>query len=1381
MGRTGINFRKRSLFASLACFVAAGAIAVPPSFEHFDQRDGLSNNSVMGILQDTQGFMWFATENGLNRFDGYEFRQYHGDRRDPGALPGDWIWEIAQDAAGDLWLATEGGGLVRWEHQRDRFTAYRSGPDGLPSDLVRAVMTDPRGVVWAGTRQDGLVRLDPGSGAITHYRHEFDDPASLGNDMIYALHAGRDGEIWVGTDAGLDLLDSDTGAFTHFRHDPNDTSTLSNGRVIDIEQDHTGALWIGTFGGGVNRLDPETGEFERYRHDRNDTASLSANIVRVVFEDSQRRLWVGTEDGLNVFDRDTETFERFYHDDADPASLADSDVMSIYEDRGGNLWFGTRAGGVSKWNPRAAMFGFFRGNWLESSEVTSFATEDDGVWIGTMGAGLKWFDLQTGEVRHYRHDPSTPGGITDDLVMSLLRDRDGYLWIGTMTGGLNRMDPAREHVTVFRHDPNDATTLGADGIMSMMQDQQGKIWIGTFGGGVSRYDPDRGRFERFVHDPNRPGSLTGSRATSIVQHPNGDIWIGTDGDGLNRFNADDGTFTNFRFDRNDSGSLSGNAVFSMHIDAAGRLWVGTAGQGLDRVESPAAAPADVRFENVPLVREHSGDSIFGIHSDRAGRLWLSTNQGLAIYEPEAGTLRALHHEDGIQGDDFNFGAHHRAADGRLFFGGTQGFNAFDPMSIEPDERSIPVVLTGFEIANRSVARDRPYELLDAIELDYRDKVATFEFAGLDFAHPRRIRYAYKLDNFDSDWSEIGNRHRVTYTNLDAGNYVLRVKAANGDASFSTVGLTLPIRVRPGPWATAWAYGIYAAIALLLGAFGWYLHQRRLERGANYRDELEREVSARTREIEIKNVRLEELSRAKSDFLARMSHEIRTPLNGVLGMAELLTATANHEDRRSFASTMRSSAESLIDIINDVLDVSKIEAGKLEIAQVVFDLGELIDGTLAILDAAARDKGLDLSFDASTDTRRLVVGDPLRLRQVLVNLVGNAIKFTDEGEVLVRCVEQPAGGDAIGFRFEVSDTGIGISADKQEQIFDAFTQEDDTTMRRYGGTGLGLAISRQLVELMGGEIGVHSALGEGATFWFTLLCAPAPAGFPAVDAAELDATRYRMGEQTVNGELSGLTGRVLLVEDTRVNQAVVAAMLRRLGCTADVVADGAAAIDKVRAATFDLILMDSHMPILDGMRATQAIRAQEADGTRVPIVALTADVRADHLERCLAAGMNACLTKPFTLKELHTVLAHWMKKNGNGVAPAPEVSVPEWPATSTVINLERLRAVFPPGEEDGIREVVTAFLEDSAELVDAIDAALDRGEAELVRTSGHALKSNSGEVGAEALVNICRALEQAAAGGDLDEARAQYKALQRLYPDVVAALEAELRKGSNTRT
>jgi len=1073
------------LYALLVASPALASRAAPLVVDHIAPEDGLSQSTVMDILQDSQGFLWFATENGLDRYDGYEITQYNRDRGNPASLSSDYIWQIAEDADHNLWLATDGGGLVRWDRQTDAFTSYRHDPEdptSIASNAVRTVLVANDGWVWAGTRGGGLNRLDPISGAFTRFRQDPADDDTLSADSVVALYEDRLGRFWVGTESGLNRFLPASGDFVRYHHDADIADSLSGNNIISLYEDSNGSLWVGTLANGVNRHDPATGSFERFEHRPADPASLSNNHVRTVLEDNKGRLWIGTEDGLNLLHRRTGTFTRYHGDPNDQFSLNDSYVMALYQDRGGVLWIGTRGAGVARWNPRSWSLGHFRDAGLDGAYVMAFADDGNGnTWVGTVGAGLVNIHLGTGELRRLGEEIE----LSDDRVMSLLRARDGVLWVGTLAGGLNRYDPATDNLTVFRADATDPASLSADGVMSLYEDRKGNIWIGTFGGGLNRFDRQTQTFQRYFNGPDMPSDLANARVTTIFEDTAGAVWVGTDGGGLTRLDVKDGSVLRFRHDPDDPSSLSADTLYSLHVDLDGTLWAGTAGGGLDRVSRAPGSAAEYVFENFSRQSGLTSDVIYGIQPDGNGHLWLSGNFGLMSFTPDTGAVKAYHRSHGLQGEEFNFGAHHRGRDGRMYFGGNNGFNAFYPAGIEGGSTVPPLALTGLKILNAPTQTPKPYAVLDRLRLGFDDDVVTFEFAALDFVAPALNSYKYRLEGFDHSWNPIGNQRRVTYTDLDAGEYVFQVRAANSDGLWNDEGLSIAVSVDPPPWATVWAYGLYATLALALAWLALHWHVTRLRREEENSRRLEAMVHERTAELEVRNDELHDANRAKSDFLAKMSHEIRTPMNGVLGMTELLQNTSLTAKQDRFAGTIRQSAESLLQIINDILDFSKIEAGKLELGRQEFEFTQLVDETVDLLASTADKKGLTLVASPPPELQSTVIGDPLRLRQILVNLIGNAIKFTDAGDIVVRGSLVQETDEQVSIKVEVQDSGVGIRPERREQIFDSFAQADGSAVRAASGTGLGLSICKQLVELMGGRIGVQSKPGEGSTFWFTV--------------------------------------------------------------------------------------------------------------------------------------------------------------------------------------------------------------------------------------------------------------------------------------------------------
>jgi signal transduction histidine kinase/ligand-binding sensor domain-containing protein/CheY-like chemotaxis protein len=1186
-------------------------------FEHLTMRDGLSQSTVMSILQDSRGFLWLATESGLDRYDGYSIREYRRERGNEHGLVNDYVWKIAEDSRGDLWLATYGGGIARWDRRNDRFQQFRhdpANPDSLASDAVRTLLIDSNGRVWAANERHGLDVLDPQTGRARHYRTDPNNPRSLISDAVFALYADRAGRLWVGTDRGLTRYEPRT---DDFANDVGQAEALDGARVRALLEDHTGALWIGTFDGGLRRLDPRTGQVTSFRHDDNDPRSLSNDRVRAIMQDDAQRLWIATSDGLNLFDYTSQTFVRYSREVDNPHSLRDDDVMSLYQDRGGVLWVGTRAGGASHWSPRSWALGHYRSKLIGNNAVNTFADDGAGtVWVGTSD-GLVEIDTDTRSEQRYTSTSQGALRLADNSVMALLHDRDGALWIGSMTGGLQRFDPQRTAARSYRHDATDPASLPADGVMCLYEDSDGNLWVGTFGGGIARIERGTGRLTRYPHGADSNG-LSSPRASAIAEDLRGNLWIGTIGGGLNLLDRRTGQFYHYRRNDRDPSSLSDDTIYAVHVDAAGTVWVGTAGGGLDKVIGGSDRPDTVHFESEARLANMPSKVVYGIESDAQGGLWLSTNNGLVQLDPRSRSSHLLREPHGLQADEFNFNAHYRGRDGTLYFGGNGGFNAFLPEIAPPTAPPPRLALTSVAVLNERLPFSQLPGATRALPLDHDDKLVTFEFAALDFVSPANNRYRYRLEGFDPGWVDAGPVHRATYANLDAGEYTFRVQARNADGVWSEQDLTIPVHVAAAPWNTSTARVLYAAVILFIFAYVWRLQRLKRERERNYSRELEHMVKVRTHELEERNHQLQVLSRAKSDFVARMNHELRTPMNGVLGMSELLLDTRLDAVQRRFVEGIHRSADSLLAIVDDVLDFSKLEAGRLQLAPVDCDLVELVEQTAEMLAARAADKKIELLCESPPRTLPRVLADVVRLRQVLVNLGGNAVKFTERGEVTLRIAAPNIEGDRLRVRLEVADTGIGIEPENQSRIFEEFVQEDVSTTRRYGGTGLGLAIARQLVELMGGQLTLQSVPGEGSTFSVDLSLQLAE---PATQAPDQPA------------DLVGL--RILVADESASVRRIIRKALEHWGAhtvEADAVPD---LLRELRSTAYNAVVIDHSLLEDTSVREFRSVLAERT--VRPRVVRLASFTSLSPAQDQYIQWFDAEITKPVRLTQLHNAL------------------------------------------------------------------------------------------------------------------------------------------------
>ncbi|MDH3337180.1 MAG: diguanylate cyclase [Gammaproteobacteria bacterium] len=835
-------------------------------FEHLTLDHGLSQSNVLAVLQDSEGKMWFGTENGLNSYDGYEFDHYKRDRGNPNALTNDFIFDVAEGEAGSLWIATNGGGLAELNRETGLVKTFRhdaTNADSISSNVIRRILIGNDGIIWLGTRGAGLDRFDPATETFTHIHVSSDETPGT----IFALHQDSEGTLWAGGDHGLTRLDTETNEFETLTGGNSDETTIGSHSVRAVLEDTDGQLWIGTYGGGLSRLNREDGSFEHFVHDADDPTTISGNRVSAIFEDSDGRLWVGTTQGLNLIDRSSGAAVRYMADGADSSSLGDNDISSIYQDRSGLMWIGTKSQGLNKWNPRTWYYGFEPAKEVSADgksqpNVMAFVDDDAGtLWVGTFGDGLNAIDRSSGKITKYRNDPNSNYRIADDRVMSLMRDRGGDIWVGTMTSGITRLNPSTGESTNYRHEQGNPNSLGANGIMTMYEDRAGFVWVGTFGGGISRYNPETNEFRSFSSEPKNPFSPSSNRITSFAEDASGNMWVGTDAGGLNLFERETERFHHFLHDPVDPKTLAADTVYSINVDADGNVWVGTHGGGLDRVVGNVDDPGTIIFENTSQKDGLTNDVIYGIQFDDAGWIWLSTNYGISRFNPDSREIKNMHRKDGLQSEEFNFGAHYRSDSGELFFGGHNGFNAFHPDDIRASNVIPLIALTGFFNGGDATKSDLPMDESGSVEISWKDDVVAFEFAAMDFVAPQQNRFMYKLEGFDRDWIDLGNRRRATYTDLSDGHYLFRVKAANSEGVWNEAGFAVPVRVTAAPWDTWWAYLGYIAVCAQLVAGLWYGHRRKVRREEEYSHRLELEVNSRTEKLLDKNQQLRVLNQA----------------------------------------------------------------------------------------------------------------------------------------------------------------------------------------------------------------------------------------------------------------------------------------------------------------------------------------------------------------------------------------------------------------------------------------------------------------------------------------------------------------------------------------
>ncbi len=846
-------------------------------FQHSSIENGLSQVSVLCMVQDRKGFMWFGTQDGLNRYDGYTIKVYRHDDALSTSISDNYIQALWEDANGTLWVGTSSGGLNKFDRKTERFTAYKrlaiQNPSNEPrlntflnSNNVQSLCGDGFGKLWIGT-DAGLNILDITSGIITTH-----NDARLRNANIQALYRDRSGMIWIGTvGAGLYSLNPTSGIVTAFSSNPSDVHTLSDPTVWSVCEDRAGMLWIGT-ANGLNRLDRTSGLCTRYlmrsEGQTGRTAlinSAASSEVRAVLEDSQGQLWVGTfGGGLHIFDRNSETMVSYNYNSFNARSLSSDQVSSLYEDRSGALWIGTWTSGANMIHPALDRFAFYHNDPLNlqslsknnARPICEEPSGDEGringnsvLWIGTFGGGLNKFDRRSNTFTAYRHTPANPRSLSSDNIRALCLTSDGELWVGTLAG-LNLFDRATGNCTIYTNNPSQPYSISHNQIVSIVEDRVNSrfLWVATAGGGLNSFDRKTGKATAFRHKVADASSLSSDNLFDTYQDRSGTLWVATNGGGLNRFNRTNGTFTVYRHDAEDTTSLNHNRVTCILEDAHGHLWIGTQGGGLDEFDRTTNI-----FRHFTEKDGLANNAIGGILEDAHGNLWVSTLKGISVLDPAKRTVRNYDSEKSLQSSNAYVGSFCKTRDGAMFFGFVNGMAAFHPDSLHNNPYAPPIVLTALKKFNKTIPLDTVLSERSELVLSYKDAFFTIEFAALSFPAADRNRYLYKLEGFDTEWIDAGTKHEASYTNIDPGTYIFHVKAANHDGIWNEQGISLTVVITPPWWKMWWFRGIVICMALGAVLVAHKLRTRVLKR---QRRQLEVSVQERTAELQEANTEIQ---------------------------------------------------------------------------------------------------------------------------------------------------------------------------------------------------------------------------------------------------------------------------------------------------------------------------------------------------------------------------------------------------------------------------------------------------------------------------------------------------------------------------------------------
>ncbi|RPI03464.1 MAG: hypothetical protein EHM64_12270, partial [Ignavibacteriae bacterium] len=1055
-----------SLFAGVTCIWLTSVSSQPArlQFRHLTPDDGLSSSTVTCILQDHQGFMWIGTYYGLNRYDGQTFKVYNDHSADPTSLPHKLIWALYEDHEKNLLIGTSAG-LSAYNWKKDNFFNYMQEKSSALSEFkfnVLNIIEDSIGNLWLATGQ-GLIYFDRKNNKAARYTMDPHDPKSLSYYNVENVFIDSKKNMWVSTRKGLNLFHPEDGTFQHVTCSQNEGPDMSEVFFTDIVEDKEGFIWVGSYGGGLFRI-TNLGKYrysiKNYRHIPNDRNSLSTDRIHSLFVDTHGEVWIGTENGgLNIYFRDTESFWCYRNDELDPNSLNNESVNSIYEDNTGNYWIGTFTGGVniSKNNSNAIMdFRNLPGvpTSLSRNSVTSFMEDHTGnIWIGTDGGGLDLFDSKTGQFSHY---DTRNTNLNSNAILSLVEDSEHKIWIGTWAGGLNRFDVKTK---LFQSFTTNNSNIPDNNINFIAEDKSGDLWIGSFQNGLIHYQTKK---NEFINYSSKNNNISISIISAIGIAPDGRILVGT-ASGFNIFNPKEKYFLKYLHMPENNRSISSSGIQCFAVENDTSIWVGT-NNGLNRFN-----PKTELFTRY-FVEDGLPDNVIrGLLFDQSGNLWVSTNKGLSRFNSKEREFKNFIKSDGLQSNEFNNSSVLRLNDGRLLFGGTNGFNLIYPDRIRENKNIPRVIITDLLVFNKPVDMNAPDSPLrshisqtEELVLSYQQSVVTFSFAAMDFTVPEKNQFAYIMEGFEKNWNYVGTKHNATYTNLDPGEYLFRVKASNNDGTWNEQGTSLRIMITPPFWKMWWFRLLGMLLLAGLLALGYKMRTARI---LTLNRELHRRVKERTTQLEAANKELEA-------FAYSVSHDLRAPLRAIYGFAHILTedhvlslnAASKHACEVISAETKR-----MGQLIEDFLSLSHSSYSNIHISTI--DMQRLVHLVFHELVRGENHDRIDFHMSSLPPAS----GDPALIREVWVNLISNAIKFSSKRERAVIEVDYRDDGQRV--IYSIQDNGVGFDMKYEHKLFGVFQRLHGE--KEFDGTGVGLAIVKRLINRHGGEVWADSKLDQGA--------------------------------------------------------------------------------------------------------------------------------------------------------------------------------------------------------------------------------------------------------------------------------------------------------------